>query len=191
MKSTPIKAVRQKIKKLRKDLIGLENMGSYGCFQSTRLRTVSGLCKDEDDLCHFAFYIANKVAERILEKEDEKIVVKTLTARAMEVMSLYLSNPSSENRKVISDLHYDLKAYQNKTRKVGWTRVRTIQHWDLHLIEVCVSCFLYKNDEKKGYELARTYCEKYNPSRGTGLIPESIPFVRDVVEFWEGWYMKR
>lgn len=37
---------------------------------------------------------------------------------------------------------------------------------------------------KKNAELARAYTEEYNPSYGTGLIPESIPMFNDIISFW-------
>ena len=39
-----------------------------------------------------------------------------------------------------------------------------------------------------GYELAKHYAERYNPSYGTGLIPESAPLVEDIANFWCGYH---
>jgi hypothetical protein len=39
-----------------------------------------------------------------------------------------------------------------------------------------------------GYELAKHYAERYNPSYGTGLIPESAPLLEDIANFWCGYY---
>jgi hypothetical protein len=35
-----------------------------------------------------------------------------------------------------------------------------------------------------GYRIARKYAERYSSQYGTGLIPESAPFVEDIAEFW-------
>ncbi|MEM8528897.1 MAG: hypothetical protein AAGG68_29955 [Bacteroidota bacterium] len=191
MKSLPIAKARQKIKKLRKDLTTLENAGRFDCFSITKLRTISSLCKDEEDLCHFAFFIANKVADSIFTKIEEKAKIKEAVEEAIHLMSLYLENPTKDIENAINSHHSVMQKYQNKTRNATWgTQVRTINNWDFYLIEACLNCFLWKHRPEEGYRLAKDYCEKYNPSRGTGLIPESIPFLTDVVEFWEGWYLK-
>ena len=38
------------------------------------------------------------------------------------------------------------------------------------------------------YRAARTYTERYNSHFGTGLIPESLPFLQDVIRFWKKYY---
>ncbi|MEM6698373.1 MAG: hypothetical protein AAF599_08255 [Bacteroidota bacterium] len=189
MKSLPLSQARQKIRKLRKDLVALENAGRFECFRITKLQTISGLCKDKEDLCHFAFFIANKVAEKIVEKEEETPRIKKSVEKAIHLMSLYLEDPTKDREEELYSHYSEMKNYQNKTRGASWgTAVRTINNWDYYLIEACLRCFLYKDHPKEGYQLAKDYCEKYNSSRGTGLIPESIPFLTDVVEFWEKWY---
>ena len=35
-----------------------------------------------------------------------------------------------------------------------------------------------------GYELARNYAERYDSRYGTGLSPQSAPFVEDIANFW-------
>jgi len=56
------------------------------------------------------------------------------------------------------------------------------------MIEEAIDCFLDNDDPKTGYTLARTYTEKYEPGYGTGLIPESLDYLTDIIKYWKGYY---
>ena len=58
------------------------------------------------------------------------------------------------------------------------------------IIEEALACFLNPDDPRKAYDLARSYAEKYNSSYGSGLIPESLAYLRDIIYFWENYFEK-
>ena len=62
----------------------------------------------------------------------------------------------------------------------------TITNMNLFIVELGIKCFLFE-DERAGYELGRQYSEKYNASYGTGLIPESLSNVQNIVRFWKNY----
>ncbi len=139
-------------------------------------------------MCRFALFIAGKSAARILAKENQLPVVKDMVVLAMERMSKYWEIPEEKVLQEIRESCQQFQAFQNQTRHAAWgTVVRSIHHWDVFLIEAGMQCFLNKNDPTQGYQLARDYCEKYDPSYGTGLIPDSVPFLEEVLGFWEWW----
>lgn len=99
-------------------------------------------------------------------------------------MEANISN-NKVSKKKLEMIYHKLINYQNQTRSGHYgTIIRTINKNNLFTIELGIKCFL-DEDERSGYELGRQYSERYNPSYGTGLIPESLPFVKDIVEFWK------
>ena len=68
--------------------------------------------------------------------------------------------------------------------------MRLITDANLLLFEYALSCVLaHERDVGTwAYQTARQYAERYTPSEGTGLISSSIPFVRDIVDFWTAEY---
>ncbi len=185
MKILTVAQARHKIAKLQLDLGKLKSERTRFALSVTRLRTIASLCQTDEELRHFAFFIAGKTMKRM--QENEKPFDQELVQKAMELMSFSLENQTA-NLEEMRHLFSSLQASQNQTRQAAWgTVVRTIAHWDLYLIEACLQCFLSKGNPALGYELARDYCEKYDPSYGTGLIPKSVPFLEEVVGFWAAY----
>jgi hypothetical protein len=83
-----------------------------------------------------------------------------------------------------------VRAEQNEHRNVPFGAVRLITDSKLLLVEYALECHLATEREvgTLAYQTARQYTERYEPSRGTGLIPASLPFVHDIVDFWRTEY---
>ena len=96
------------------------------------------------------------------------------------------SETNIQSLKIILD---QLKHLQNKYENQRWGAVRLIESSDTLLIEKSIQCILSPEDFRLwAYRVGREYAEKYDPSYGTGLIPESAPFMEDIVEFWIQYY---
>src|SRR5262249_54465630 len=75
----------------------------------------------------------------------------------------------------------------NVYRNIPYGVVREVQNWRVLLIEKAMQCALAYDDYVAAYwayHVARDYAEKYDPHYGTGLIPESAPLLKDIVDFW-------
>lgn len=97
---------------------------------------------------------------------------------------------TEDDEKQIQDLTSNFWRSQNDRRRVHWSDVRIIKNWQILIIEDALNCFKYFDDTRKGYEFTRSYTEKYNPSFGTGLIPDSKELLFDVTEYWRKYYKK-
>ncbi len=54
------------------------------------------------------------------------------------------------------------------------------------IIEDALQCILNPHAAPElAYEAAKDYTEKYNPRYGAGLIPESVPMLEDIIQFWK------
>jgi len=49
---------------------------------------------------------------------------------------------------------------------------------------VCATLLCEQDFPYWAYKLAREYVERYQPQYGSGLIPESVPMLLEVAEFW-------
>ncbi|MCI0477953.1 MAG: hypothetical protein L0Y55_17055, partial [Anaerolineales bacterium] len=89
------------------------------------------------------------------------------------------------------ELWYTIQAAQNEIiRPMGKYPVRVIRSMRLLGIENALGCAAFPESAPDwAYRAARTYCERYNPHYGTGLIPESLPFLQDVIRFWKTYYV--
>ena len=100
-------------------------------------------------------------------------------------MARYVEEPSEEAVDLVRAWLSDVRAIQNTYRNQGWGPVRIIHSTEVLLIEYALSCLLQPTASADwGYHLARQYAERYDSRYGTGLIPESAPFVEDIADFW-------
>ena len=81
----------------------------------------------------------------------------------------------------------ELKGFQDQYKKVKWSTVRIINSTDLLILENILQSLLSRTDIAASYtyDATRNFVEEYNPSYGTGLIPEPIPKLEKIVCFWK------
>jgi hypothetical protein len=71
-----------------------------------------------------------------------------------------------------------MQAAQNEQSPIPWGAVRLIRDWELLVAEDAARCVLSPHEAGHwASQAARDYTERYDPSHGTGLIPESAPLV--------------
>jgi hypothetical protein len=106
-------------------------------------------------------------------------------AEALDEMEGWLRSPTKARRERLWDLQRRMEAEQNEHERIKWGAVRLIRDGDLLLFEYALRCLLGPHAAGHwAYQTARHYAERYDPRRGTGLIPESASLVQDIVDFW-------
>jgi hypothetical protein len=79
-------------------------------------------------------------------------------------------------------------SYQTYSGEQIWGHpLRTIHSNEVLTIEDALLCITQPWAAPYwAYQTAKDYAERYNPRYGTGLIPESLPLLDDIIAFWTG-----
>jgi hypothetical protein len=160
-------------------------------FPITRLTVLKRLCADPAAAAAFARYLAELAQNRFRQapparlEPDRVQAFGTLMGAVMGCMDRYAA---ARTRDVELELRTALRALasaQSKTRDTRWATVRTIDSREALIVEDAARCILEPRDTAAwGYRLGRDHAERFDPRRGTGLVPESAPYVREIAEFW-------
>ena len=184
-----ISAVIPKIRRLAQMAAELQQ-GNH--FEVTRLTTLKSLCEDATAAARFAFHLAQLTYRRMQEKAcpfhldpQQWEYYKQVVDEAVRQMQQYIEHPTQEDADLVQVRLTDVRAIQNTYRNQAWGPVRVIHSTEVLLIEYALSCLLQPTASADwGYRLARQYAERYDSRYGTGLIPESVPLVEDIADFW-------
>jgi repressor LexA len=105
---------------------------------------------------------------------------------AVAALEQHLAHPSEQSRSRLWTLFRELTEEQNEHRRIYGGPVRIIKDKDLLLVEYAVRTVVADGDSVPlwAYQTARRYAERYDPGHWTGLTPASVPFLRDIVDFW-------
>ena len=155
-------------------------------FNVTRLTTLKSLCENQKDAAQFALHIAKLNYKKMQEKacpshlEPEKWeYCKQVIDEAIRQMERYLEKSTEENKALVRAWLLDARTFQDQYKKLAWGSVRIIESKEMLIIEEALSCLLQPTASADlGYRIARHYAERYDPSYGSGLIPESAPMVK-------------
>lgn len=186
---------RDDVQRIRK-LAGLPDEIRQSRFVAvTRLTVLKSLCREPDVAHRFVAYLARRTSE-VLEQQNSSQPTATASShremmvQALEGMDAWLRSPGEKIRRTLAELHGRMRAEQNEHRNIPYGSVRLITDAELLLFEYALSCVLAHRQEVGtwAYQTARQYAERYTPSEGTGLISSSIPFVRDIIDFWTAEY---
>ncbi len=172
------------LQKLKQIEVDLQHGETY--FSITRLLVLKKLCKNPDARHNFAKFLCCRTYKAC--KIDKNITkeMKSIVEESLKQMEMLITN-NKLSKKKLETIYNQLIAYQNQTRSGHFgVQIRTINNNNIFIIEHGIKCFL-NEDERSGYEAGRHYSERYNSRYGTGLIPESLPFVKDIVEFWKNY----
>jgi len=165
-------------------------------FEITRLTRIKALCEDPDAAAQFAIYIARLTRDKMRDAQcpsnlspEDWDQHKKLVWEALSQMESYMESPTSEKASVLWELLPQLEKVQGQRDGMYGALIRIINNRYVLLTEHALRCLLYPDmSSNLGYELAKDYAERYNPSYGTGLIPESAPLVEDIANFWCGYH---
>ena len=110
----------------------------------------------------------------------------------MRGLTGFLKKRTKPAESALHDLLSEIRSAQGRYEHQRWGRVRIIESMELLVVETAFECVLHPwASSDLGYRLARKYAERYNSRYGTGLIPESAPFVEDIAEFWGKHFLGR
>ena len=190
------RATANKIKKWLKAAIELSSGKFKYALPITRLTSIKSLCEDETVAQQFAFHIAQKVQQVMNQAEpssgltsEEWSTHKKLMADGIAQMESYLANPTDEGNQAIWKLLKQIDNLQGDDyRNIHWTTVHFVRSGYLLKLEYALRCFIAQDFPYWAYKLAREYIERYKPSYGDGLIPDSVPMLLEVSEFWCQYY---
>jgi hypothetical protein len=189
----PSRAILSRIRKLAQIA---KELAEGANFSITRLTTLKSLCEDPEVAAHFAVCLANHTSRRINEmfsplhlSNSEWRMHKELVKRAVERLQRYVEGPAGPKREELRELLRELESVNGEYKSIPYGMVRIIQDKNVLIVEDAVQCVLSPySAPSQAYHLARDYAERYDSRYGTGLIPESAPFVMDIVDFWCDYY---
>jgi hypothetical protein len=184
--------MKQQIRKLTETATALRT-GTSTYFPITRLTSIKGLCKDPATAAHFVFYLAERTLEKVragdcpshIEPRDW-VRYQQIIAQAVAVMADFLQGSTENSRAELASMLRAAEAVQPVTGRQVWGHlIRTIHCTDVLVIEDAIRCMTSPEvSSYLAYQTAKDYTECYNPRFGTGLIPESVPMLDDIINFW-------
>lgn len=194
MKPSPSRDDVQRVRKLA----GLPDEIRQSRFVGiTRLTVLKSLCREPERAHRFVAHLARRTFDA-MEQPKGRSAEPTATAsshremmvQALEGMGAWLRSPGENARRTLSELRGRVRDEQNEHRDIPFGSVRLITDANLLIFEYALSCILAHRQELGtwAYRTARQYAERYTSSEGTGLISSSIPFVRDIADFWTAEY---
>lgn len=162
-------------------------------FPITRLTVLKRLCADPADAAAFARYLAELARSRFRQAPPARLDADRVQAFAalmdatVGCIDRYVAEPTRDVETELRAALRALAAAQSETRDMRWATVRTIDSRDALIVEKAACCILEPRDAAAwGYRLGRSHAERYDPRHGTGLVPGSAPYVREIAEFWLG-----
>lgn len=175
------------IHKLKETTIALRT-GASTYFSITRLTSVKTLCKDPFIAGQFVFHLAKRTFEKVQNTSySQYIESQALISESVSLMEIYLQSPTKENLSTLRGMCSKLKSVQSVTEKGIWGHpIRTIHSRDVLVIEDALQCLMSPVVAPLwAYQTARDYTERYDPHYGTGLVPESVPMLEDIIGFFD------
>jgi hypothetical protein len=180
------------IKKLA-DMTEALRTGTATYFSITRLTSLKGLCKDPAVAALFVFHLANCVHRKVRAAPPPRYTkaadwkrYRTVIAKAVPLMRKYLKDPNAATREPLFDMRVQAQAVQEYTGLQVWGRtVRSIHSVEVLVIEDALNAILQPAASSFwAYDTARAYAERYDTRYGTGLVPDSVPALEDILRFW-------
>jgi hypothetical protein len=189
-------AIANKIKKWVETAQELSDDSFRFAISITRLTSIKSLCQDGIAAAQFGLYLA-QILQAQMQTEpcpshlspSEWEVHTTVVANAVTEMERYIENPVPEGKQSLQGLLKQINELQgNDFRNIHWTTVHFVKSGKLLKLEYAIRCFIDRDFPYYAYKLAREFTELYEPSYGTGLIPESVPKLLEIAEFWCQYY---
>ena len=160
-------------------------------FEITRLTRIKALCEEPQVASDFAMYVARLTWDKMKDSEcpdnlspEDWAQHTELVSEALSRMESYMESPDSDKRSALWSIFPKLQQVQGQRDGPYGALLIIVHNRYVFLVESALRCLLYPEmSSRLGYELARNYAERYNPSYGTGLIPESAPLVENITNF--------
>jgi len=158
---------------------------SNGPQNLTRLTVLKKWFETSGSLPSFAIFIAKRASSKRGKSKGDEAVLFDHANDLLRDVDIYNPEISLERAR---QLCTELSKYQSEIRKHKWTNIRIIINHDLYLIEEGLSLYSYSRDDaSRGYKLAVSYCENYNPKYGNALDNNSLFKIHELVRFMFGY----
>jgi hypothetical protein len=167
--------------------------GTTNYFSITKLTSLKTLCKNHQTAIAFVAYLAENTYQRIrvgtcpkYTDPADSIRYQEFANKAIQIIHKYLEDPNSIDPLGLREICREAEAVQVYKSKEMWGHpIRTIYSVEVLVIEDALRCIMEPvNAPYWAYQTARDYTERYNSRSGTGLIPESLPMLDDIIKFW-------
>lgn len=141
----------------------------------------------------FVFYLARCTAAKAPADRPPKYTkprdwqhYRKLIVEAVTLMRKHLRQPNEQSLTALRAMRQKVEGVQTYPGKEIWGHpIRDIHSREVLVVEDALQCMLTPQAAPFwAYQTARDYTEQYNPSCGTGLVPESVPMLEDIIEFW-------
>ncbi|MGK7925371.1 MAG: hypothetical protein AB4290_09015 [Spirulina sp.] len=179
-----------KIRKWLNAVKTLRNRDLDWALPVTRLTSIKSLCQDENAARAFALHISQRVLQQMKNSDlPENSSFREWQKYQTFAIAIVDAIKTRENVKVLQK-HLEKLAVSlgQNPGEVSWTTIRVLRREYLLKLEYALRCCTEGDREIWAYKLAREYVECYSPAYGTGLVPDSIPFLLDIAEFWCRYY---
>jgi hypothetical protein len=169
--------------------------GTATYFPITRLTNVKSLCKEPEIAARFVLHLAERTLERMQAQARPTYTdpadwarYQALVGEAVALIGDYLHAPSEQGQGQLRSILRSVAAVQAYSGEQIWGRpLRTIHSAEVLIIEDALRCITQPWAAPYwAYQTAKDYAERYDPRYGTGLIPESLPLLDDIIAFWIG-----
>ena len=168
-------------------------------FPVTRLTVIKALCREPRDAALFVTHLAVAARDQIVSGRRPRHLApevwehhKALAVEAVVAMQEHMTRASARSKPRLADVLGRVERTQDKVVPVAWGQARVIDDRFLLIIEYALQCLLSPQaGPQLAYRAARAFAERYDPRYGTGLIPESAPFVEEIAAFWSGHHLGR
>lgn len=169
--------------------------GTSTYFAITRLTNIKSLCKQPEIAARFVFYLAERTLKRMQAQAYPSYIdpadwahYQSLVSEAVAMLGEYLQTPSVKGERQLRSMLSRAEAVQTYSGEQIWGHpLRTIHSNEVLVIEDALQCLTAPWAASYwAYQTAKDYAERYNPRYGTGLIPESLPLLDDIIAFWTG-----
>jgi len=187
-----VEAQRKRIRTLMEMTAALKE-GRSTHFSITRLTSIKSLCQSPPVAAQFAVYLAERTWAKVNAGTGPQHLTpaewsqhQALLAQALPRMKNHLQRPTEKTRSALREILPEIEQVQSFTGQYCWgSPIRSIHNRDVLVIEDAVNCLLSPQEASHwAYITARDYTERYNPRYGTGLVPESVPLLEDLLQFW-------
>jgi hypothetical protein len=185
MPQPPNPQIIEKVKKLSEIA---EALRQGARFHVTRLTIIKSLCAEPDATTTFALFLSLKTQKKMRNKKYPQ-QFRELVDRAVSELNSYLADPTEERKGRLLSLYEEMKSEEKEYKKSGWNVSRMLKYCDLVLVEECLRMVLSRSEAPFwAYHASKDYVVRSDARYGSGLIPNSAPFVEEIVDFWRGYY---
>jgi hypothetical protein len=164
-----------------------DDIAQHGAVPVTRLTVLKKWFERRDRLSAFAVWVALRAISR-KGKAAKKAADLFREARTlMKGLDGLRPMIAEAKRDDARDLLRRLRAFQDIYRATHWGQVRTIDNWQLFLVEQGLAILLNQfASPTVGYKLAADYCRHYDPRYSDGLNGPSKGKLLEIVRFMNG-----